>query len=159
MWFEEYVSVPVSWEGKTDEHSMCVGDCIDSDILRFYTKGVTVPIRAVTVPIRPVTVNLARKGFMDCVVYCLLPPTFVYFAVLQPALFSVYNYKYHFQLTTPGPLLICQCLQCNQSCHQFVAKHALMSFVTDFGGRGYASPLFVICCPCAYPPHLSCRWR
>ena len=28
---EENVSVPLSWEGKTEEHSMCVGDCIDSD--------------------------------------------------------------------------------------------------------------------------------
>ena len=36
------------------------------------------------------TVHLARRGFQDCVVYCLLPPTLVYFVVLQPRLFSVY---------------------------------------------------------------------
>ena len=39
-WLEENVSVPVSWEGKTEEHSVCVGDCIDSDRDRFSTKGV-----------------------------------------------------------------------------------------------------------------------
>ena len=35
-------------------------------------------------------VYLARRGSQNCVVYCLLPPTLVYFAVLQPGLFSVY---------------------------------------------------------------------
>ena len=39
-WLEENVSVPVSWEGKTEEHSTCVGDCIDSDRDRFTAKGV-----------------------------------------------------------------------------------------------------------------------
>ena len=42
------------------------------------------------VPMQSVTVLLARKGFQHYVVYCLLPPTWVYFAVLQPRLFSVY---------------------------------------------------------------------
>ena len=39
-WLEENISVPVSWEGKTKEHSMCVGDCIDSERDRFSAKGV-----------------------------------------------------------------------------------------------------------------------
>ena len=38
----------------------------------------------------PVTVHLARRGFQDSEVFCILPPTLVYFAVLQPGLFSVY---------------------------------------------------------------------
>ena len=37
---EENVSVPVSWEGNTEEHSMCVGDCVGSDRDRFSAKGV-----------------------------------------------------------------------------------------------------------------------
>ena len=36
---EENVSIPVSWEGKT-EHSMCAGNCTDSDRDRFSAKGV-----------------------------------------------------------------------------------------------------------------------
>ena len=32
-----------------------------------------------------------------------------------------------------GTLLICHCLQCNQCCHQFVAKHTWTSFFTDPG--------------------------
>ena len=39
-WLEENVSVLVSWDGKTEEHSMCVGDCIDSDRDRLSAKGV-----------------------------------------------------------------------------------------------------------------------
>ena len=46
-------------------------------------------MRSVNVPIRSVTVHLARS-FQHSVVYCLLPPTLVYLAVLQPGLFSVY---------------------------------------------------------------------
>ena len=39
-WLEENVSVPVSWERNPKEHSMCVGDCINSDRDRFTAKGV-----------------------------------------------------------------------------------------------------------------------
>ena len=39
-WLEESVSVQVSLEQKTEEYSMCVGDCIDSDRDRFTMKGV-----------------------------------------------------------------------------------------------------------------------
>ena len=53
-------------------------------------RPVTVQIRSVTVPIRSVTVHLARRSFQDCVVFCLLPLTLVYFAMLKPGLFSVY---------------------------------------------------------------------
>ena len=60
-------------------------------------RPVTVPIRPVmvpersgTVPIQSVRVHLAKRGFQDCVVYCLLPPALVNFVVLQPGLFSVY---------------------------------------------------------------------
>ena len=53
--------------------------------------SVTVLIGSVMVLIRPVTVHLARRGFQHCVVYCLLPPVVVYFAVLQPGLFRVYS--------------------------------------------------------------------
>ena len=52
-------------------------------------RSVVVPIRPVVVPIRSVTVRMARRGFQHCVVHCLLPPTLVYFAVMQPGLFSV----------------------------------------------------------------------
>ena len=83
-WFEENVSVPVSWEGKHEEHSMCVSESIDSDNRSIYRERSTV----VCVPIRSVTVHPARKGFQECVVFCQLRPTLVYFAVLQPGLFS-----------------------------------------------------------------------
>ena len=97
-WLKENVSVLISWEGKTEEHSMCVGNCIDSDSVWFSAKGalyvVCVPIWPVTVPIGSVTVpkwlgpvHLARRGFQHCIEYCLLPPMLVYFAVLQPGLF------------------------------------------------------------------------
>ena len=43
-------------------------------------------------------VHLARRGFQHCAVYCLLPPALVYFAVLQPGLFSVYCHM-HFTAT------------------------------------------------------------
>ena len=56
-----------------------------------------------------VAVHLARRGFQDCVVYCLLPPMLMYFAELQPELFSVYCLIHW---TTSGTLLICHCLQC-----------------------------------------------
>ena len=39
-WLEENVLVPVSWERKPEEHSLCVGDCIDPDRDRFTAKGV-----------------------------------------------------------------------------------------------------------------------
>ena len=52
-------------------------------------RPVTALIRSAAIPMRSVTVHMARRGFQDCVVYCLLPPTLVYFAVLQPGLFSV----------------------------------------------------------------------
>ena len=69
-WLEENVSVPVSWEGKTEEeYSMCVGDCIDSDRDRFSAKGVFVvyvPIRPVTVPTLSVSVHVGRKSFQHC---------------------------------------------------------------------------------------------
>ena len=91
-----------------------------------------VPTRSVMVPIRSVAVHLAKKCFQDCVVYCLLPPTLVYFAVLKPRLLSVYCLIHCTTTrTTSDTLLIC--LQCNQSCHQFVAKHTLISFITDLG--------------------------
>ena len=124
---------------KTEEHSMCVGDRLDSDwdrerrtLVCVPIRPVTVPIRPVTIPIRPVTIpirpvmvpirpvtipirpvtvpirpvtipirpvtipmrsvtiDLARRGFQDYEVYCLLPPTLAYFAVLQPGLSSLY---------------------------------------------------------------------
>ena len=37
---EENVLAPVSLEGKSEEHSMCVSDCIDSDRDWFTMKGV-----------------------------------------------------------------------------------------------------------------------
>ena len=69
------ITVPVSWEGKTEEHSMCVGDCIDSDRDRFTAKGVVcVPIRPVLVPIRPVVGygSPGKKGLPA--LYSVLPP-------------------------------------------------------------------------------------
>ena len=48
---------------------------------------------------------------------------------------TLYNHKDPFQWTTPGTLLICHCLQCYQSCHQFVAKHTLMLFFTGLGNH------------------------
>ena len=51
---------------------------------------VCVPILPITVQIQSVVVHLVRMGFQGCIVYCLLPPTMVYFAVLQPGLFSVH---------------------------------------------------------------------
>ena len=39
-WLKENVSVPLSWEEKSEEHSMRVGDCIDSDRHQFPAKGV-----------------------------------------------------------------------------------------------------------------------
>ena len=96
------VSVLVSWEEKREVHSLCVGDCLDSDrdrlravvfvpirsvtvTIRSVTipmRSVTVLMRSVTVPVQPVTVairsvmiHLARRGFQDYVVCCLLPPT------------------------------------------------------------------------------------
>ena len=48
------MSVSVSWEGKTEEHSVWVGDCIDSDRDRFTAKKGTV----VCIPIHPVTVSI-----------------------------------------------------------------------------------------------------
>ena len=44
----------------------------------------------ISVPTQSVMVHLARRGFEESVVYCLLPPTLVYFAVMQTGLFSVY---------------------------------------------------------------------
>ena len=38
-WLEENVSAPVSLERKSEERSMCVGDCIDSDRDRFSAKS------------------------------------------------------------------------------------------------------------------------
>ena len=57
--------------------------------LRTYTASYDTnkPVRAL---IRSVTVHLANKGLPNCTVYCLLHPRLVYFAVLQPGLFSVY---------------------------------------------------------------------
>ena len=92
---EENVSVPVSWEGKTEEHSMCVGDCIDS------AKGVLCSLSTDTTSYSADTVSYGtdmvsygssdKKGLPGlCIVYCLQPPTLVYFAVLQLGLFSVY---------------------------------------------------------------------
>ena len=52
--------------------------------------------------------------------------------VLSALSHTLYNQD-HLQWTTSGTLLICHCLQCNQSCHQFVAKHTLMSFIADLG--------------------------
>ena len=75
IWLRESVLVRVSWEGKTVEHSMRVDSYIE---------------KSDTVLIRSVTVHLARRAVQDCVVYCLLPSTLVYCAVLQPGLFSVY---------------------------------------------------------------------
>ena len=72
-------------------------------------------------------------------VYCVLPPALVYFAVLQPGLFSVYclihctSTRTTFSELSQGTMLVCHCLQCNQSCHQFVAKQTLMSFITGLG--------------------------
>ena len=40
MWLKENTLVRVSREAKTDERSMCVGDCIDYDKDRFSVKGV-----------------------------------------------------------------------------------------------------------------------
>ena len=99
-----------------------------------YPKRCTV----ISVAILSVTVHLARRAFQICVVYCLLLPILVYSAVLQPELLSVYcvHTLYnlcHFQWTVSGTLLICCWFQCNQSCHQFVAKHTLMSFITGLG--------------------------
>ena len=56
-----------------------------------------------------------------------------------PGLFSVCCFIHStttrttFSEQTSGTLLICHCLQCNQSCHQFVAKHTLMSLITGLG--------------------------
>ena len=53
--------------------------------------------------------------------------------VLSVLSHTLYNHYHPLQRTTSGTLLICRCLLCNQNCHQFVAKHALMSFITGFG--------------------------
>ena len=97
---------------------------------------VCIPIRPVTVPIWSVTVHLARKGFQHCVVYC-----FQRWCTLlccnQGCCQCIVSYSVQ-PLGSPsvnylGTLLICHCPQCNQSCHRFVAKHTLMSFITDLG--------------------------
>ena len=108
------VSLPVSLVRKPEKHSMRVGDCVDSDRDKYHKRRtvVCVPIWPVMVPIKSVMAHLARRGFQHCVVYCVLPPMLVYFAVMRPDL--------HF-------------LQCSQSYHQFVTKHTLMSFITGLG--------------------------
>ena len=106
-------------------------------------QSVMVQIQPVMIQMRSDTVHLARRGFQDCAVYCLLPPSLVYFAVLQPGLFSIFCLIHFVSYTVqpPGPtsvnylrhLLICHCLQCNHSCHQFVAKPTWMSFISGLG--------------------------
>ena len=62
-----------------------------TDMTRCGTNAVSCStIQKVMVPMRSVTVHLARRGFQHCVVYCLLPPTLVYFTVLRPGLFKVH---------------------------------------------------------------------
>ena len=98
-WLKENLSVPVSWERKPEKHSMPVSNCIDwwrsvyckrLPVVCVPVQPVTIPTRSVTVPIQSVTVNLARRDLQHCTRYCLLPPALVYFAVIQPGLFSVY---------------------------------------------------------------------
>ena len=79
---------------------MCVGVCIDLDseidlrerrtVVCVPIRPVTALIRSVTVPIQSVTVCLARRGFQHSVLYCLLSPTVVHFAVLS---YTLYNHK------------------------------------------------------------------
>ena len=99
-WLEENISVLVSWERKPKEHSMCVGDCIDLreiDVPRkaycsMYTNMASYSTDTASYSTNMVSlVHLARRGVQHCVVHWLLVlPPMLYFAVMQPGLFSVY---------------------------------------------------------------------
>ena len=86
--------------------NVCVGDCIDSYRDRFTAKGILESVyrygqlryrygqlryRYGQLRYRYGQLRVIwQEGASSSVVYCLLPPTLVYFAVLQPGLFSVY---------------------------------------------------------------------
>ena len=110
----------------TVEHSMRVGDYTDWLRSLIFQERCTV----VCVSIWPIPVHLARRGFQNCVVYCLLPATLVYSAVLQPGLLSVYC-LIHYTTTSLPRTTFSELLQA--LCHQFIAKHTLMSFITGLG--------------------------
>ena len=98
---------------------------------------VCVPIRPVMVPIWSVVmVHLARRGFQDCTVYWLLPPTLVYFAVQQPWLFSIYCLTHCTTTRTPFSELsqaLCWSaivFSVSRAVISLLPKHTLMSFIT-----------------------------
>ena len=158
MTWKKNVSVLVSWEGKTKKKKKTLNVWRRLHRLwqrsifherRIPIRSVTVPIRSVTVPIRSVTVSirlvtvqiqsitvhLARRRFQDCVVYCLLPPTLVYFAVLQPGLFSVYCLIHCTTTRTTFSAL----LYCNQDCSQCIVSYTVQPL----------GPPSVLCCTAA----------
>ena len=77
-------------------------------------------------------VHLARKGFQDCVMYCLQHPTLVYFAVLQPGLFSVYCLIHCTTTRTTFSTL----LYCNQDCSLCIVSYTVQPL----------GPHSVLCC-------------
>ena len=119
---------------------MCVGDCIDSDSDPFTAKYCS-PCTD-TSSYGTNTISYGSSGRKGVPALCsVLPPasnvgvlccnaTRTVLSVLSRTL---HNHKNPTQWTTVGTLLICHCIQWNQSCHQFVAKHTLMSFITGLG--------------------------
>ena len=95
-----------------------------------------------TISYSPYTVRYGLSGKKGLPALCnVLPPasnvgvlcctaTWTFFSLLSHTL---YKYQDRFQWTTSGTKVICHCLQCNQSCHQFVTKHTLVSFITNLG--------------------------
>ena len=138
---------------------MCFSDCIGCDRdwlpwkaycclcmdrywysqLRYWYSTLTVLIQSVTVLTQSVTFIWQKKGLPA--LCSVLPPAsnVVYFAVLQPGLFSMYCLM-HCTLQPQEPPSVDYLrhsadlpYHCNQSCHQFVAKQTLMSFITGLG--------------------------
>ena len=83
--------------------------------------------------------SCSRKGLHAQGLCNVLPPTSnvgvlrctATTTVLIVLSYTLHKHWAHLQWTTSGTLLICHYLQCNQSCHQFIAKHTLMSFIAD----------------------------
>ena len=82
-WLEENVLAPISWKGKTLEHSMHVSDNIEKiDLAQEAYCNQCGDV---------VSCSSSGKNWLPgLVVYGLVPPTLVYSAALQPGLFSVY---------------------------------------------------------------------
>ena len=141
-------------KGKPKELSVCVGDCIDCDRDDLPPKAYcslctdtasygTGMASYDTVSYSTDTVSYGSSGKKGLPVLCsVLPPAsnvgvLCCNATRTVLVHTLCNHKDSLQYTTSGTLLIYFCRQCNQSCHQFVAKHTLMSLVI---GLGYFVP-------------------